>query len=235
MLILDQKLYALIKEKKGYMSDGNETWFEKHEDITIIIFAIASLIILYAIAIVIARIVPYTPTPTPMQGISIFAILYLIAQLSERVTELFSNLSIFGGGSLKTADINERQRLIDYIDTAIKADINDTFKSTGTGEPNETLRRSIEIFDKSPIIEMRKCINMLEKRSDLDSKTRVIRLWVFASGIAVVVTSLTSGLFGIIGVTYIPHVWDSFFTGIIIGGGTKPLHDLITYIETKAV
>lgn len=200
----------------------DKTWFEG--DIQIIVEAIFYLIFLFVIAIIFSSGVHH-PLTTIIQGISIFAIFYLIAQLSERVTELFSNISLAGNAANQTR--------IDILKNAISKIIE-----------NNKADLSIEFIDKPPIKEMIDEVNSLNKKNDHESTERVIRLWFLASFIGVVFTSYAVGLFEIIGLNLphfeiiglklLPHTLDSFFSGIIIGGGTKPLHDLMSYIEKKA-
>ncbi|MCZ7357359.1 MAG: hypothetical protein O8C66_09935 [Candidatus Methanoperedens sp.] len=183
----------------------------------IIIIPFASVIILIVTAIVIAKFFSApVPPPPSLTGITIFAVIYFIAQLSERVTELFSDVSVKGS----SPRLGEYTRHISYIDMVIKNTID---KNT----------RTLLELDHPSIHDMRQLIYYNELQSYYDKRNREIILWAVPSLFAVIFTSLTLGLFGIIGITYIPHVWDSLFSGMIIGGGTKPLHDLISYIQSK--
>lgn len=205
---------------KKSMFGGIKAWFEREKgDLEIIIIAIVYLIILFVTAIIGPSKAPHPPTTT-VQNVSIFAIFYLIAQLSERVTELFSN--ILGGGSAENVD--EYKTKIDILKNAINKNIENRAEKDSF---------DFDFLDKSPLKEQIEKIKDLNKKIDHESRERAIGLWALASFIGVVFTSQTAGLFEIIGVNLVPHTLDSFFSGIIIGGGTKPLHDLITYIESK--
>jgi hypothetical protein len=196
---------------------GLREWFEKHRDIEFLLYAIGSLIFLYVVAIYCSPLeAPYKATP--MQNISIFAIFYLIAQLTERVTYLFSN--VLGGRNPQKVDKNKSR--IEFLKSAIDKTIE-----------NNKENLSKDYLDSQPIKGMIGELNDLNDKNNHESTERAIRLWLFASLIGVLFTSHSVGLFEIIGVKLVPHPLDSFFSGIIIGGGTKPLHDIISYIENK--
>ncbi len=196
-------------------------WFESHKgNGLIIVISIVYLIILLVTAMLGPSKTPHPPV-TAIQNISIFAIFYLIAQLSERITELFSN--IFWSGNAENVDKYETQ--IDILKNAINKNIEKRAQDPSFLD--------LDFLDTWPIQETIEKVKDLNKKIDYDSRERAIGLWALASFIGVVFTSQTAGLFEIIGVNLLPHTWDSFFSGIIIGGGTKPLHDLISYIEKK--
>jgi len=114
-------------------------------------------------------------------GVSIFAVLYVLAQVDERVVEPFSNWNWFGGHDV----------------------------------PNATSPADIS-----------------------HNSARVVSLWFLASGIGIFLCYITVGLFGIIGITFSGsllqgHLIDSIISGIIIGAGTKPLHDFINIVDGK--
>lgn len=165
----------------------------------------------------------------PMEGISIFAIFYFIAQFSERVTEPFSNI-IFENSPIK---IEKNKRKI----TAFEMKINEALK----------------INPDADVQEWEEKIEKLSKENSDESNKRIVMLWFVASFIGVVFTAVTFGLFKIVGAAcnsciqpnswyplswnsffFNPHVLDSFISGMIIGGGTKPLHDIISYIEKQS-
>ncbi len=145
-----------------------------------------------------------------MQGISIFAVLYIITQLVERITEVaFSNH--FWTEDADTIDDNSIK--IENIKIRIKAKI----------------KKDPEV----DISELEKDIGTYSKAKDEAATRRALGLWWVASLLGTIFTSLTIGMVWMIGMKSFPHEWDSFISGIIIGGGAKPLHDLISYIEAK--
>jgi hypothetical protein len=120
---------------------------------------------------------------TPVTGVSQFAVIYLMAQIVERVVEPFSNMPIFG----------------------------------------ESVK--LQPADKK----------LSDKEKEDEQKPRTFSLWCFASFIAVIMCYFTAGLFQLAGVPFATggHAVDSVLSGAIIGSGTKPLHDLIGYLQGK--
>jgi ElaB/YqjD/DUF883 family membrane-anchored ribosome-binding protein len=186
-----------------------KSFWEKNPHETTTSIAIIGILLLYLIAYIASPFRITVTTTTTIQGVSIFAVFYLFAQLSERVTEVFSD-EVSGKSSTK---VDENKTNIDVaksrIDARIKADSN------------------------SYVEDLKKEISTLAQSTDYETQKRAVALWVVASAVGVLLTALSLGFFQLIGLTWMPHVWDSFISGIIIGGGTKPLHDFISYIQTQ--
>lgn len=73
---------------------------------------------------------------------------------------------------------------------------------------------------------------------------RALSIWGLATFFGIILCYITVGLFQISGITFVNwgwdvnpplagHVMDSIISGVIVGGSTKPLRDLISYIEGK--
>ncbi len=62
---------------------------------------------------------------------------------------------------------------------------------------------------------------------------RTAMLWCFASALGIILCYFTLGLFQMVSVTFTwgGHSLDALLSGVIIGSGTKPLHDLIGFIQ----
>jgi hypothetical protein len=78
-----------------------------------------------------------------------------------------------------------------------------------------------------------------EAKKDDKNKARAVSLWCLASGIGIILCYLTIGLLQVVGVSFAlstngGHFWDAIISGVIIGGGTKPLHDLINLFDTSS-
>lgn len=128
---------------------------------------------------------------TVVQGVTIFAIVYFITQLIERIIELISNFRPL-------------------------------FKDT-----NKIAKLKKEIEQEHYLIEDRlRVMNCLET-------SRTSRLWATASGLGIIFSYFFIGLFALVGITSMPHWIDVLISGIILGGGSKLLHDLIDKIEKK--
>jgi hypothetical protein len=143
-----------------------------------------------------------------VQGITVFAIFYFIAQLIERIVELFSNLPIFG----KPIQIDQYKLEADLLEAALK--------------------EKLKTKSFKDLKEETKELTIITRNKDCLERPRVIRLWALSSFLGILFSYFFVGLLNISGIS-IPHIWDSLFSGIMLGGGTKPLHDLIGYIEKK--
>lgn len=151
---------------------------------------------------------------TPIAGFTIFSVFYLAAQLSERLTELVSDFSAVAGKSATNAD-----RTNEDIDVR-KTRINELLKLHAEHPPPLVN----ELLDE---------VKQLEMKIHYEENRRALSLWIVASAIGVLLTSFSIGFFNLIGMTWMPHNWDSFISGVIIGGGSKPLHDFIGYLQTQ--
>ena len=142
-------------------------------------------------------------------GISVFAVAYIMAQLIERVVEPFSNSKTIGV---------DRRRI--------------TRLEKETKELNSNQNRSPREND---LLDLE--TQVLDRLRD----KRVITFWGITSFLGILLCYVTVGLFGIVGVSIHPlmlsqgtipgHTFDSIISGMIVGAGTKPLHDLISYLE----
>lgn len=198
-------------------------FIERHPNGKLLLLALIGLVGLFLFAMGFSLFRIGRVNINPVQGISIFGIFYLIAQFCERVTELFSDTIL--------------------RDSAITIDDNTTKIEDIKKKIDEELKNQKP--DMHAIRVDEKEISRLNKQSDHEGMKRAVALWLLASFFGVVFTAFTFGLFRMVGVqcnacipppwdSYItPHALDSFISGIIIGGGTKPLHDIISYIESQ--
>jgi hypothetical protein len=162
----------------------------------------------------------------PKEGISVFAVAYLMAQFIERVVEPFSEI--------------KRPKMI----TAPKPKENPGASKANTEAPKAN---TAALFgDTDRIEELRSMAKRTEKQDEeldkWDAK-RAIALWGFTSFLGILLCYFTVGLFEVVGVSFqnwavagrtlTGHTVDSILSGMIVGGGTKPLHDLIGYIEKE--
>jgi len=115
----------------------------------------------------------------------------------------------------------------------------------------QLIERLIEPINKhfgnnNEIDKLRKQQNSKEKNKQnskelTDYETqRAFSIWGFASLLGIVLCYFTVGLYATVGGTFtaplLPYGYalDSIFSGIIVGGGTKPLHDVIEYLNAPA-
>ena len=70
------------------------------------------------------------------------------------------------------------------------------------------------------------------QKTENDFKFRAVWLWIVASVLGVgLALSLKLGFFGASGFAGVKPTLDYVLSGIALGGGTKPVHDIIAYIE----
>jgi len=163
----------------------------------------------------------------PVQGVSIFAVVYLEAQFIERIVEPFSEQ----GGSKQEQ-------------SAPKGSTANPPQKTS----NDPLNKGVQLFgdwQKIDKLEYQAAHPKTkggpglspedsEKLNQLKTQ-RAISLWGFSSLLGILLSYFTMGLFQLVGTTFVWGLWghaiDSIFSGVIIGGGTKPLHDVIEYLQ----
>jgi hypothetical protein len=191
---------------------------------------------------------------TPASGVNQFAIFYLMAQLIERLIEPFSEWSpsgskwfqkLFGKG--KWFGDTER---IKEIPEEMKGKSEEIEKISNQIKTLESIKAPTELERK----DLKGLKNQLDtKKDELDKKKdeldtqktkRSISMWGLASLMGMVLCYFTVGLFEVVGTPFVnlvpllggalnDHTLDAILSGIVIGGGTKPLHDTIGYL-TKA-
>ena len=67
-----------------------------------------------------------------------------------------------------------------------------------------------------------------------DRRNSTVLVWGIATFLGIVVSGwIGLGLLRSVGVQSAPHVLDIIVTGLAIGGGTKPLHDLISNLQAS--
>jgi hypothetical protein len=142
----------------------------------------------------------------PQAGISVFAVAYLMAQFIERIVEPFSE----AGQDEKRPE----------------------GKPFGDSNMIKYLRKKGAAADERER-------NLLDRMKT----KRVISMWGLTSFLGILLCYGTVGLFELSGIHFDPaplgsstiggHAFDSMFSGVIVGGGTKPLHDLISYIQLQ--
>ena len=162
----------------------------------------------------------------PVQGVSIFAVVYLEAQFIERIVEPFSEQ----GGSKQDQ-------------SAPKGSTTNPPQKNST-DPNKGVQlfgdwQEIDKLEYQAAHPKTKGGPGLspedsEKLNQLKTQ-RAISLWGLSSLLGIVLSYFTMGLFQLVGTTLVWGLWghaiDSIISGVIIGGGTKPLHDVIEYLQ----
>jgi hypothetical protein len=152
----------------------------------------------------------YSFKPNP--GISVFAVLYVFAQAIERLTELAS-LVVPNVGRTRSSFGTDR-----------------VAKQMAIGIRDSRLARALSAPDAQAVSDAARA------QGDLDRilLNRTVLGWTFTSALAMV----GAGLLGLRIIDTIsstsgpaPAWVDLIVTGLVIGGGTKPLHDLIAGLQ----
>ncbi len=168
----------------------------------------------------------------PGAGVTIFAALYVVTQALERLLEPVAALY---GRTPAPSDA-------DIESTAIRAvDIAPDSRTKLISKAFATRKRNAAIADA----EMKSASNAPDAQIAADRAatwqqlvdqvaSNTATLWAVASGFGMVISGAT-GLFLLHAIDSgkwdLPRWVDVIATGLIIGGGTKPLHDLISNIQ----
>jgi hypothetical protein len=191
---------------------------------------LAGIIITLVLSLAGAPILVREPL-APAVGMDQFAIFYLMAQLIERLIEPFSEVGLTGhnffGDTRKIVDNTEDIKEITDEITGIRAAKVQGKDLAKQASDLESLKRT-------------KKEKTNEKREE--HMTRIISMWGLASLMGMILCYFTVGLFEVVGTPFIlsihfeggainGHALDAILSGIVIGAGTKPLHDLIGYLE----
>jgi hypothetical protein len=162
-----------------------------------------------------------TPVRTPVEGLTIFGVFFVGAQAIERFLEPLTKL--WGSG----ADD-------DFI--------------TKLQSAKETYAAAIKAWEASPTGDAAKAASKLSTdaatalQAAADAKAgaatvkgnRAVIFWGIATSVAVLTSAgLKLYFLRVVGIADAPRVWEVLATGLIIGGGTKPLHDLVELIQAK--
>jgi hypothetical protein len=148
---------------------------------------------------------PPPSSPPVVEGLTIFAIFFVGAQALERLLEPLALVLDLGAAEKATAQ-KEAKVVQKLADNATVTDVTNALA-------NAAQAKAVD-----------------EKKT----AERTILFWGIATGLA----ALASGTFGFyflstVGIA-VPAVWMEILgTALIIGSGTKPLHDLISIIEKK--
>lgn len=152
----------------------------------------------------------YSSAATAINGLSIFAAIYAAAQAIERLLEPLASWS-----PLKDKAEDAYAAKVGAADRAVAdwaADMSDPNK-----EAAQTAMRG-----------------MAKAKAELDGKTRDrgAIYWALASVVGMVAAAVFHlYLLKLVGIRTV-HDLDVFATGLVVGAGTKPLHDLITNLQS---
>lgn len=156
---------------------------------------------------------PNAPLPQLSPGVGAFAVLYIFAQSIERLIEPVSPFlgSILGVGNKSGESEDKKKKYKKELIT----DRNKYLVEAKTGGDKAVAKQCADA---------QYLLNQFRRNSA-----------TLAFGTATLLAMLGAGVSGflllhIVGLTDAPTMLDLFITGLAVGGGTKPLHDLITNI-----
>jgi hypothetical protein len=158
----------------------------------------------------------------PLEGVTIFAVFFVAAQALERLMEPLSKV-ILPKETVENKKEKEEKALKDEVNQ-IAADRAEAEEGV-QGTPPSTAEAE------------RKAQELAKTRAQADArqKKRVILFWGLASVIAML-ASATMKLYFLktVGIANSTRWIEILATGLIIGAGTKPLHDLVKAIQAKS-
>ena len=151
----------------------------------------------------------------PAEGVSVFAIFYIVAQALERLLE---PLTAFYGATTPKATATANVRGLTTKSHAVKQrdmKIRDATRAAGTnaGDTNAD-----SAADWQQIVDQ--------------VRSNTTTVWALGAALAMCVSGwLGLLLLRTVGLGSAPRGLDLLVTGLVLGGGTKPLHDLIGNIQ----
>jgi len=152
--------------------------------------------------------VSFKPATDTLDTIGFLALFFVMAQAIERLMEPVAELNLGKIGSARKGKENE-------VETKIKA----------AGDSDDDAVRQTNANDAA---------NSQAEANHIAANTKVF-VWGLASLVAMLVSGVTKVFFlEVIGFEGIPNYLNVLITGLVIGAGTKPLHDLIKLIEKKS-
>lgn len=148
---------------------------------------------------------PINPAP-PLEGLTIFAVFFVGAQALERLLE---PLSMYWGASAKNA-----------------AD-----KSTHDADRSAADPQVDAATVQTKVQEAADSLGLVQRKQN----DKIVSFWALATSLGVLASAVFHMYFlSTVGIA-VPNVFlEILGTGLILGAGTKPLHDLVDLIEAKS-
>lgn len=154
--------------------------------------------------------------PQPVEGLTIFAVFFVAALAIERLLEPLANA------------LNIQKRKEDEATAAVAEAKSAATNATAADTADAAKNVAADVQQKA--VEATKKI---EAASDW-TFYRTTAFWAFATIVAIWASAALHLYFlRAVGIANANHGLEVLATGLIIGAGTKPLHDFITLISTK--
>lgn len=148
----------------------------------------------------------------PPKGVGIFALFYLVAQVIERVQEPFTP----------------------FLGRAKETTSSEAAQGKNQIEARAELERALVAARKSPTPD--RATNVANKQRTADQISANLTVLMFGTGafLAMLLLGyLKAGLLDTLGVNDVKASVEVLASGLIVGAGTKPLHDLISKLTTS--
>jgi hypothetical protein len=170
---------------------------------------------------------PDAAVGTPVEGLTIFAVFFVAASAIERLIE---PLTLFYGQD-KKADLDAKaaaaKKAVDAAYAAQTAYLNADAADTATA------KAAFDTAKTAASTALDEAASAKGKASAI-SGNRAVVVWASASAIGIVAASfLKLYLLKQVGIASPPRSMELLATGLIIGAGTKPMHDLVKLIEKR--
>jgi hypothetical protein len=151
---------------------------------------------------------------TPVTGVGIFAVFFVAAQATERLLE-------------PIADMLQGDTSSDVVTTSKQA--NDAVTAAATETDAQKKPSAATVNEKVTAV-----ANATARNTRATAERKVV-FWAVACVVGIAgAAALHLFLFKTIGFSAAPPALDIFATGLVIGAGTKPLHDLTTLLSAQA-
>ncbi len=170
-----------------------------------------------------------------LEELNILAVYFIISLVVERVMEFFSEVGFLGADKAKIKGIeSEIDDLQTRIDELLK-DKTEQFLQCDKRPVYEIYCSTIVCPDfDSEKIDCLRCYRFSKQKVLMQLKRKRSLLLLFGSILLglFICYCFNIGLFRFLGIDI--GIWDVLISGLIVGGGTKPTHDLISFIEKIA-
>jgi hypothetical protein len=162
---------------------------------------------------------PYSPKPSvPVAGLTIFAVFFVAAQGIERLLEPIAS---FLGNTTRDALTQATAKAQTKVDSAHAVAANGPTDRAFVAASSEA-QTALDAAAAA------------KAKHQTSQANRTVAFWAVASSVGIVAAALLKlYLLTVVGVAEPGRVLDVIATGLIVGAGTKPLHDLVTLITAQ--
>lgn len=162
--------------------------------------------------------------PSTAAGLTIFAAFFVAAQGIERLLEPISDY-LFPTEPDVATSLKDAEAAVDHAFAA--------YNDAARAGAQQADTQRLEALNKTAEEKLKLAANT-KAQKDRRHGNRAVVFWAIATSIGILASaSLKLYLLSRIGLAAPPRALEILATGLIIGAGTKPLHDLVSLIEAK--